>query len=121
MFGHYLKSHKWTCVSSKLFLCLIVSILAVQGSPKAQPLAAQSKPESSPRVFLLDAKQLQVVKQRLRDGDKSLAAALAKLESDAQKALTVGAFSVVSKEATPPSGDKHDYMSQAPYFWPNPE
>jgi len=21
---------------------------------------------------------------------------------------------------TPPSGDKHDYMSQAPYFWPDP-
>jgi hypothetical protein len=28
--------------------------------------------------------------------------------------------SVVYKNATPPSGDKHDYMSQAPYFWPNP-
>jgi hypothetical protein len=22
---------------------------------------------------------------------------------------------------TPPSGDKHDYMSQAPYFWPDPK
>src|SRR5258705_897572 len=29
-------------------------------------------------------------------------------------------LSVVSKDPTPPSGDKHDYMSQAPYFWPNP-
>ena len=30
-------------------------------------------------------------------------------------------FSVVDKEIAPPSGDKHDYMSQAPYFWPNPD
>jgi hypothetical protein len=44
--------------------------------------------------------------------------ALPLLERDAQSALTVGPFSVVSKQATPPSGDR---MSQAPYFWPNPE
>src|SRR5262245_52914830 len=44
-----------------------------------------------------------------------------KLERDAQKALTSGPFSVVTKTVTPPSGDKHDYMSQAPYFWPDPK
>src|SRR5262245_11855949 len=44
-----------------------------------------------------------------------------KLERDAQKALSAGPFSVVDKQATPPSGDKHDYMSQAPYFWPDPK
>ena len=47
--------------------------------------------------------------------------ALTKLERDAQKALTAGPFSVTSKTVTPPSGDKHDYMSQAPYFWPDPK
>ena len=46
--------------------------------------------------------------------------ALTKLERDAKKALTSGPFSVVTKAVTPPSGDKHDYMSQAPYFWPDP-
>ena len=62
--------------------------------------------QTNPRVFILDAKQL--------------APDLAKLERDAQKALTSGPFSVTTKATTPPSGDKHDYMSQAPYFWPNP-
>ena len=28
--------------------------------------------------------------------------------------------SVMDKGVTPPSGDKHDYMSQAPYWWPDP-
>ena len=52
---------------------------------------------------------------------QSNAPALSKLERDAQKALAAGPFSVTTKEVTPPSGDKHDYMSQAPYFWPDPK
>jgi len=42
------------------------------------------------------------------------------IEIDARKALQQKPVSVVTKGATPPSGDKHDYMSQAPYFWPDP-
>jgi hypothetical protein len=74
-----------------------------------------------PPVFLLDAKQLQVTRQRIRTGDKTLSAAWAKLEGDARKAMLSGPFSVVTKGATPPSGDKHDYLSQAPYYWPSPK
>jgi hypothetical protein len=94
-----------------LMLCCLLGVLV------SERAAAQS----APRVFLVDAKNLQTTKQRIRDGDKRLAPAMIRLESDAQKALTAGTFSVVSKEATPPSGDKHDYMSQAPYFWPDPK
>lgn len=76
---------------------------------------------ATPRTFLLDAKQLQEAKRRILAGDKTLAPAVASLERDARNTLTAGPFSVVTKEATPPSGDKHDYMSQAPYFWPDPK
>jgi hypothetical protein len=76
---------------------------------------------TAPRVFLLEAKHLQLTRQRVQAGDKSLTPAWAKLEGEAQKALSVTSSSVVSKETTPPSGDKHDYMSQAPYFWPDPK
>jgi len=62
-----------------------------------------------------------VIAQARQTQDKSVAPALAKLEREAQKALTSGPFSVVTKGVTPPNGDKHDYMSQAPYFWPNPK
>ena len=37
------------------------------------------------------------------------------------KSLTTGPFTIVNKQVTPPSGDKHDYMSQAPYWWPDPK
>ena len=29
-------------------------------------------------------------------------------------------YSVMNKVQIPPSGDKHDYMSQGPYWWPDP-
>lgn len=43
-----------------------------------------------------------------------------KLLKDADKALLEVPFSVMEKKNNPPSGDKHDYMSLAPYFWPDP-
>lgn len=38
----------------------------------------------------------------------------------AEKALTAGPFSVMQKERVPPSGDKHDFLTLAPYWWPDP-
>jgi hypothetical protein len=60
-------------------------------------------------------------RRRVRDGDPALAAAVAELTELADRALAAGPFSVVDKDVMPPSGDKHDYMSQAPYWWPNPD
>src|SRR5689334_22185720 len=65
-----------------------------------------------PRVFLLEVK---AADRRLDDPY------VRKIDSDARKALTTKVAPVTSKQATPPSGDKHDYMSQAPYFWRNPD
>jgi hypothetical protein len=48
------------------------------------------------------------------------AAMLDAVRSEADKAISAGPFSVMDKKDTPPSGDKHDYMSLAPYWWPNP-
>jgi hypothetical protein len=47
--------------------------------------------------------------------------ALAALKRDADKALEMKPVSVMDKPAAGPSGDKHDYASYAPYFWPNPK
>lgn len=52
--------------------------------------------------------------------DEAAGKALKKLLADADKALAVIPPSVTQKAKVPPSGDKHDYMSIAPYFWPNP-
>jgi hypothetical protein len=74
---------------------------------------------AEPRVFLLNGARLEKVRQRSERGDTDFAPALEALRGDAEKSLSAGPFSVVNKDATPPSGDKHDYMSLAPYWWPN--
>ena len=74
-----------------------------------------------PRVFLLDATHVAAARQRIREGDQNYARALAALEHEAETALKAGPFSVMLKTNVPPSGDKHDYMSIAPYFWPDPK
>jgi hypothetical protein len=103
---------------ARILAAPIVLMLLGVPATKAGP---QQPPADAPRVFILDGNGLRAAKQRIRAGDKSLAEALHKLEADAQKSLSAGPFSVVSKEAAPPSGDKHDYMSQAPYFWRDPK
>src|SRR6267142_1140516 len=84
----------------------------------SSPLFAQT--QKAPRTFLLNPQKLTETKQRIQSGDKTFDAALAKLEADARKALQQEPVSVTTKATTTPGGDKHDYMSQAPYFWPDP-
>ncbi|MFP4500987.1 MAG: alginate lyase family protein [Candidatus Hydrogenedentota bacterium] len=74
-----------------------------------------------PHVFLADAEQLMEVRARVAAGDPALQPAMDKLLADAKEALEAGPFTVVEKPMTPPSGDKHDYMSVGPYWWPNPD
>ena len=60
------------------------------------------------------------VRTRSEKGDAAIAAAIATLEEDAKTALALKPMSLMDKAITPPSGDKHDYMSLAPYWWPDP-
>jgi hypothetical protein len=73
-----------------------------------------------PRVFLLDASRLEEARARIAKRDPAVLPAWEALRADADKALSSPRFSVVDKSAVPPSGDKHDYMTQAPYWWPDP-
>jgi len=83
--------------------------------------AASAFQSGRPRQFLLlDAIHLASVREAVARGDARLTNALAALEEDAKKALTMKPVSVMDKTINPPSGNKHDYMSQAPYWWADP-
>ena len=73
-----------------------------------------------PAVFALNISALENNKKRIAAKDPSIMAAFKALIKDADKALKFGPVSVMEKKDLPPSGDKHDYMSLAPYFWPDP-
>jgi len=83
-------------------------------------LFGTSTAAKEPRLFILDAKNLVKAKEQLQSNDPAVVPAYNKLIREADRALTSETLSVIQKESTPPSGDKHDYMSIAPYWWPNP-
>jgi hypothetical protein len=99
------------------WICLcIVTFAGMDCSGKMKGAGRQE-----PRVFILDSDLLSTAKERIGSGDPALAAALKNLQSQADKALKAGPFSVMFKKPLPPSGDRHDYMSLAPYWWPDPD
>ena len=73
-----------------------------------------------PPTLLMNGRMLAESKQRILAGDAALQPAFSNLLKDAEKAMTGGPYSVMNKNTTPPSGDKHDYTSLARYWWPDP-
>jgi hypothetical protein len=94
------------------------AIPAERWSPSREQRAADSPHARS--LLLLDRAHLADVADRIRRGDPTLKSGIDALNEQARKALTFAPVSVMDKTSTPPSGDKHDYMSQAPYWWPDP-
>lgn len=72
-----------------------------------------------PRLFTLDANALATNKNKLRSKDGTVTAAYKLLLKDAHAALKQGPFTVMDKKQVPPSGNRHDFMSLAPYHWPD--
>ncbi|VVE21565.1 alginate lyase family protein [Pandoraea anhela] len=83
-------------------------------------MAAPVRAQSLPQVYTLDPQALAAAKQAVEHKAPTVVPAYRKLMADADKALSVGPMSVVDKGLTPPSGDKHDYLSMGPYWWPDP-
>jgi hypothetical protein len=96
---------------------LFVYLVFAAGFAVPNPSADASE---SPPVFVPPPSHLTESKKRLQAGDPTFLAALNRLTRDAERALKSPTFSVTHKDLLPPSGDKHDYMSLAPYRWPNP-
>lgn len=72
-----------------------------------------------PKTFVLNGEVLSKNKQIIdKNTDATKSAALKSLLAKADKIVKVGKlYSVMNKKQLPPSGNKHDYMSQAPYWW----
>ena len=84
-------------------------------------MAQEPKTNGEGGLLLFDARPLAEAKRGLAAGDKALQPALDRLIAEADDALDDGPFSVTDKTVDPPSGDRHDYMSRAPYWWPDPK
>jgi hypothetical protein len=106
-----------------LALCglLIAAAWSTRGPGQLLLVGRAGPPTTAPATIVLDGGRLLQNSQKLAAGDPTLRAELARLSASANADLTAGPWSVMDKTQVPPSGDKHDYMSQAPYWWPNPK
>ncbi|MDF9812058.1 alginate lyase family protein [Streptomyces sp. SPB162] len=86
-------------------------------APDHAPPPAAHAGSKAPRTVVLDGERLRQTKARLAKGDPALRRAVAALRTQADGWLGQGPWTVTDKDRTPPGGDKHDYLSQAPYWW----
>jgi hypothetical protein len=70
------------------------------------------------RIFRWSPEGLEYAKAHR--ADPAIAPAYAAALKRADTALAGPTYTVVDKTRTPPSGDKHDYISMGPYWWPDP-
>ncbi len=78
--------------------------------------------QKSPQTLVLDGNSLARNKTiLLAKTDDVKTKALKNYLENADKIIKEGKlYSVMHKKQVPPSGDKHDYMSTGPYWWPDP-
>ncbi|HXE54039.1 MAG TPA: alginate lyase family protein, partial [Tepidisphaeraceae bacterium] len=91
--------------------CLLIGLTAIV-SPAARAQV--------PRVFREDANVLQAIRQRYASHDPQVVKAVDALRKQFDKDMSGGPYAVTEKKHPAPGGDPHDYVSLAPYFWPNP-
>lgn len=101
--------------STLFFLFWLPNILFAQGINKP------SKTEvSKAGMIVWDLQRLAATKSKISAKDPTVIPSYEQLLVTANEALQFKPVSVLEKKDIPPSGDKHDYMSIAPYWWPDP-
>jgi Alginate lyase len=94
----------------KRLTCILLSFFAITTFAQSTQL----------KTTVVDFEQVMIVKNSLKKGELTYQQAYSSLIKAANNALKEELTSVVQKTQTPPSGSKHDYLSLAPYFWPDP-
>lgn len=77
-------------------------------------------PAEAPGTLAWRGEALLAARQELARGSPDRAGAVERLRAESEKLLTRRPASVLDKTLTAASGDRHDYFSFAPYWWPDP-
>ncbi|MFD4569743.1 alginate lyase family protein [Streptomyces sp. NPDC058467] len=105
-------------MSARPRLGVLLAAVVALAATVVPSVAAHAAPKV-PRTAVLDGVRMQQTKLRLDRGDPQLARAVANVTARADNWLDQGPWTVVDKPKPAPGGDVHDYLSQAPYWWPS--
>ncbi len=106
-------------IFKKLFVC--VFILALVTSCSSESGSTSSKKVDHLKWITFTQKELEQSKKNLEIEGHVAHKSYEKLIRDAEKSMEAGPYSVMYKSLTADSGDKRDYLSMSPYWWPNPD
>lgn len=87
------------------------------------PLFSAASAEQSPHSRVFHGARpggLEAARRGVAAGDPASRAVVERLVAEADDLLRVSPPSVTHKAHVAPSGDRHDYASLAPYYWPDP-
>ncbi|WP_416479223.1 MULTISPECIES: alginate lyase family protein [Streptomyces] len=98
---------------------LLAPAVAARPAGSTQPASAAQAVFRAPRTAVLPGERMRYAKLRLALGDRELRSAVRQLTLRADRWLGQGPWTVVDKPRPAPGGDVHDYLSQAPYWWPS--
>jgi len=105
-------------IKNNKYIALLFTVVSLS-SVLAQEVKVSSN--NSPKTLVLKGEALDRNYQLILANDIDKTKALKSLLNKADKILNEGKlYSVMNKKQVPPSGDKHDYMSTGPYWWPDP-
>lgn len=112
-----MKSLLTVTLAAAVISAALVEPAEAQTPPSCYGARGYSTSQGGLRTFLWRPDRLALAHERVaRDpSDPALVALLA----DADRAMRRGPYSVVDKTRPAESGDKHDYISIGPYWWPD--
>lgn len=105
-----MKKSRWFGIKGLILLAGTASFLWQEDQSSLQ----------DPIQFHFKRSDLSKVKKSIQSGDPEFLTAARELKNEAEEALSNGPWTVADKKQIPPSGNKHDYMSNAKYWWPDP-
>jgi hypothetical protein len=87
----------------------------------AGAVATAAENGSAPNTVHWDGAHLASLRAGDIEKDSKYKEYVKRLRKNARISRERGPYSVTFKDDMPPSGDKHDYLSYARYWWPNPD
>jgi hypothetical protein len=107
--------------SLRLLAMCVTVVAAFAGLPMLGATRAADTPPKRPRTVIWDGDHLASLRAGEAKTNSRYSDDLKRLRKNAEIARKRGPYSVVNKNEVAPSGDKHDYLSYARYWWPDPD
>ena len=98
---------------------IMMAVVVAACRPAIQEVRPSPAASHVPRLILARGENLARAKELIAARDPNLRTAFVAVLDRAAAALVAAPASVTAKTRVPPSGDKRDYMSLGPYWWPD--